>query len=107
MNELKIEGLTRVKTILQFLSPFVHFKEKQVKLVIAALDILCKNSHGTSLEDVIKVAQISDQISKNNYATRKKKYTAEFIKNLIIKKYPRNDWSNPDFIGKGEIRQWN
>lgn len=90
MNELKIEGFNQVRTILKFLSPFIHFKRLQVDLMILALDILNKNSQ-LKLKDFIKIAEISDRISRKNYLTRQKKYTAEFIKNFLFKKYPRND----------------
>ncbi len=42
MTELKIEGFESVESILTILKPFVHFKEKQVGLVLEALKLMKK-----------------------------------------------------------------
>ena len=83
MNELKIEGFKPVRSILTYLLPYVHFKKNQVKLTLKALDIIGKNP-----KDLIKISRISDEISKHNYITVKKKYTAEFVKNNIKRYTP-------------------
>ena len=83
MTELKIEGFKPVKAILTYLSPHVHFKENQVRLTLEALDII-----NTNPNDLIKISEIADEISKHNYVTVKKKYTAEFVKNNIKRYTP-------------------
>ena len=85
MTELKIEGFESVERILTILKPFVHFKKKHVNLVLKALKILKKKPI-----NIIKIAEISDEISEINYATTKKRYTTKFVKNFV-KKHPRND----------------
>jgi len=91
MSELKVEGFKQVKAILQFMTPFVHFKEKQVQLTLTALSILDKDPKLVTSRDLIRIAQIGDQISSHNYVTVKKKYTAAFITEALMKIYPRND----------------
>ena len=86
MTELKIEGFESVERILTILKPFVHFKKKQVNLVLKALKLVKEKDF-----DILAIAKISDEISKYNYATTKKRYTAEFIKEFQKKRYPRND----------------
>ena len=86
MSELRIEGFKRVENILTKLAPFVHFKKKQVNLVLKALKILKENP-----KDILSVAKISDRISGVNYATTKKIHTAKAVEESINKIYPRND----------------
>ena len=86
MTELKIEGFESVERILTVLKPFVHFKKKQVNLVLKALKLLKKKDF-----DILAIAKISDEISEINYATTKKRYTAKFVKEFLKKRYPRND----------------
>ncbi len=83
MTELKIEGFESVEKILIFLKPYVHFKKKQVYLVLKALKVLKKNPN-----DILALAKISDGISEVNYVTTKKRYTAEFVKNSLNRYTP-------------------
>jgi hypothetical protein len=83
MTELKIEGFESVERILTILKPFVHFKKKQVNLVLRALELIKEKDF-----DILAIAEISDEISKYNYATTKKRYTAEFIKEFQKKVSP-------------------
>ena len=78
MTELKIEGFESVESILIKLKPYVHFKKKQVNLVLKALKILKERP-----TDILSLAKISDDISRVNYVTTKKRYTADFIKKFI------------------------
>ena len=78
MTELKIEGFERVYKILKQLVPYVRFKKKQVALVLEGLVILRKNPKA-----ILEIAQIADQISSFNYATTRKKYTSDFIKQQL------------------------
>ena len=91
ITELKIEGFAKVTDILNKLLPYVRFKKKQVRLVLKALEILNLNP-----KDILKVALITDQISKLNYVTVKKKYTSKEIKKFLSKKFtPVTTDSNP------------
>jgi hypothetical protein len=83
MTELKIEGFESVGRILTILKPFVHFKKKQVNLVLKALKLVKEKDF-----DILAIAKISDEISKYNYATTKKRYTAEFVKEFMKKGIP-------------------
>lgn len=83
MTELKIEGFESVGNILTILKPFVHFKKRQVDLVLKALKILKEKP-----DDVLAIAEISDEISEVNYVTTKKRYTAEFVKNSLERYTP-------------------
>ncbi len=85
MSELRIEGFGKVQKILVQIKPFVRFKKRQVDLVLKALGLTCDPE-----KNILEIAKISDSISEINYATTKKRYTAEFIKNSL-KIYPRND----------------
>ena len=78
MTELKIEGFESVGRILTILKPYVHFKKKQVNLVLKELRILKEKP-----DDILAIAKISDRISEVNYVTTKKRYTAEFVKNHL------------------------
>jgi len=86
MTELRIEGFRSVQKILKLLKPYVHFKRRQVNLVLMALNLIEKNQKG----NLLKIAEISDAISGINYATTKKRYTSDYVKNSL-KTYPRND----------------
>ena len=81
MTELKIEGFESVESILTVLKPFVHFKKKQVDLVLEALKLMKEKDF-----DILAIAKISDEISGVNYVTTKKRYTAEFVKEFLKKK---------------------
>ena len=85
MSELRIEGFEKVQDILVQLAPFVRFKKRQVSLVLKALKLVDDQK-----KNILKIAEISDSISEINYATTKKKYNAEYIRNSL-KTYPRND----------------
>ena len=78
MTELKVEGFNQVEKILKQLAPYVRFKRQQVRLVLDALEILKKNPKA-----ILEIAQIADRISDINYATTKKKYTSEFIRQWL------------------------
>ncbi len=83
MTELKIEGFESVGKILSELKPYVHFKKKQVDLILKALKILKENPN-----DILRIAKISDEISGVNYVTTKKRYTAKFVKKFIERHTP-------------------
>lgn len=76
ITELRIEGYKQVKSILNTLLPYIVFKKQQVKMILKAIKILQSKPKPT---DFLKVCQLSDEISKINYATTKKKYNFQFV----------------------------
>lgn len=99
MEELKIEGFDKTERILKILYPYVHFKKKQTAFMLKALKIL-KNDQSSS--NFMKVVKIADSISKLNYVTTKKRYTAEFVSDFFQKNAPVT--TDPDEIS-GEISE--
>lgn len=78
ITELKIEGHEAVKKILTTLRSYILFKKKQVVIMLKIIELL-ENKEG----DLRKIAALSDKISKLNYVTGKKKYTARYIKQFL------------------------
>ena len=74
ITELKIEGFKTTERILKFLKPYVRFKKKQLIIMLEILDFVKK-----APVNLIKIAELSDQISNLNYVTGEKKYTAEYV----------------------------
>lgn len=90
MTELKIEGHEAVGRILRELKPFFLFKKKQVELVLKVLEIMKKGRI-----NLLKVAKLSDKISKLNYVTVEKKYTANYVKAHFLSDTPVTTDSHP------------
>lgn len=78
MTELRIEGHEAVEEILNKLKPHILFKKKQVELVLKILGLLKEGE-----DNLIKIAKLSDKISKLNYVTVEKKYTAKYISEFL------------------------
>lgn len=83
MDELKIEGFRQVGEILKQLQPFTRFKREQISLVLEALKLLSKEHY-----EILRVAEIADKVAGRNYVTRRRLYTAEYIKQFIKKQTP-------------------
>lgn len=79
--EIRIEGHQQVKRILGILKPFIRFKSKQVELMLNAIKIM-RDGIKTK-EKLLAVASIADQISAYNYKSSQKKYTLEFIRDIL------------------------
>lgn len=83
MSELRINGFKEVKNILENLSPFIRFKNKQAKLILLALEVLTKKTmRNMTKKDYKKIVSIILNLQKQNYATRKKK-TKEDLYRLL------------------------
>lgn len=80
---MRIEGHQTVKSVLKELFPSILFKKKQVEIMLEAISILEKNPRP---EEFLKLCQLSDKISSLNYATVRKKYNYEFVRQSFIKK---------------------
>lgn len=83
ITELRIEGYKQVKDILKILLPYIIFKKQQVKIILKAIRILENNPKPI---DFLKVCHLSDEISKINYATTRKKYNFQFVENAFKRK---------------------
>jgi len=77
MSEIRIEGLSQVKSLLKKLKPYIRFKIIQVYGMINAIKILQKRRK-YSLEDFLSVCKLADEISKANYSTNRK-YDYSFV----------------------------
>ncbi len=83
MSELRINGYTRVKSILLMLLPFIRFKRKQAQAMIKACSILetiplkkMKRSHLKRLVELVLFIQ------NQNYSTKRKRKKVEFYQQL-------------------------
>lgn len=83
ITELRVEGHEAVERILKELKPYILFKEKQVELVLKILEYLKKGK-----ANLLEIAKLSDKISKLNYVTVQKKYTASFIRKHFLSDTP-------------------
>lgn len=90
ITELRIEGYKRVKQTLINLYPYIIFKKQQLVLILKAISILEKKPNP---KQFLEVCKISDEISRINYATTRKKYNYQFVKKAFLNKglYPLND----------------
>lgn len=91
MTELKVEGHEAVRKILNELKSYILFKRKQVELVLRILEIVRKGK-----VNLIKIAMLSDRISKLNYVTVTKKYTASFVREHFLSNTPVTTDFRPD-----------
>ncbi len=77
INEIRIEGFKSVKDFLQKLQPYFRFKKKQAKLMLDAIEIVSNKKY--SIDDFLRVCELSDKISEVNYSSKIRKYTKEYI----------------------------
>jgi hypothetical protein len=91
MTELRIEGHKAVEKILKELKPYFLFKRKQVELVLKILEKI-----KVGKVTLLKVAELTDKISKLNYVTVEKKYTAKYIREHTLSNTPVTTDSSPD-----------
>ena len=85
MTELRIQGFESVEKVLKNLSPFIRFKEVQVKTLLKALDVLKRiPMQNLSKKDLKFLVSCMLLIQKNNYSTRSKKTEEDFYRLLNI-----------------------
>ncbi|MBI3384674.1 hypothetical protein HY030_00595 [Candidatus Gottesmanbacteria bacterium] len=82
ITELKIEGFEQVERILRELKPHILFKRKQLQLMLQIMNLIKGG------QNLLKIAQLSDKISRLNYATTKKRYTASYVKTFLKSNTP-------------------
>ncbi len=95
ITELKIEGWRATEKILKTLQPYILFKKKQVIIILEVIKVLKEGKI-----DLIKIAELSDKISRLNYITTKKRYTAKYVKKFLMSHTPVT--TDPD-VTSGEI----
>jgi hypothetical protein len=83
INEIRVEGFDKVKDLLEKIQPYLRFKKLQAKHMLEALQIVSNKKY--SIDDFIKVCEISDLISKCNYSSKNRKYTKEYVVNELRK----------------------
>lgn len=79
--EIRIEGFARVRSFLQKIKPHLRFKEKQVNLMLKALQIVSHKKY--SMNDFLQVCELADKISACNYSSKNRKYTKEYVINEL------------------------
>lgn len=80
MTELRIEGHEKVHAFLDKVYPYVRFKKQQVLYVLQALKLLQKKY---SLEEFLEVCDLSDHVSASNYSSKRRKYTATYVRSKL------------------------
>lgn len=90
ITELRINGYAQIERLMKSMQPYVKFKKKQVAITLKALKIL--EEKGYSKVSLLQIAELSEQISQENYFSSRRKYTPTQIKKMLLKKgCPRND----------------
>ncbi len=80
MSELRINGFRQVRNILENLLPYIRFKEKQARALLAALHLLLK-TEGSRLDEknTRLLAEHILAIQDGNYVTKRKKTREELF----------------------------
>ena len=81
MSEYRLEGHKQVKDLLVKLKPHVLFKQKQLEFMLKAITILQKRKY--SLDDFLRVCNLSDLIARQNYSTSARKYSASYVRSRL------------------------
>jgi hypothetical protein len=77
INEIRIEGFTKVEEFLMKINPYLRFKKSQANYMLEALKIVSNKKY--SINDFLRVCELSDKISENNYSSKNRKYTKEYV----------------------------
>lgn len=77
INEIRIEGFEKVKDFLEKLQPYLRFKKKQAEFMLDAIKIVSNKKY--SIDDFLRVCELSDKISEANYSSKNRKFTKEYI----------------------------
>lgn len=81
MSELRVEGHQRTQELLTKLHKYLRFKSYRAELMLQALKILLKRKY--SLDEFLQVCELSDQISACNYTSGKRKYTSQYVRQVL------------------------
>ncbi len=78
MSELRINGFQQVRDIVSNLLPYIRFKEKQARALLAALELLLEAEGSILEEKTLKLlAAHIFAIQEGNYVTKRKKTLEE------------------------------
>lgn len=85
MTELRINGYSRVRDILQALSPYIRFKRIQCKALLKACEILSSIKYkDLNKKQLIKIVDSILKIQNNNYVSKSKKTKGELFEILNL-----------------------
>ncbi len=85
MSELRINGYSSVKTILDLLLPFIRFKKIQALALLEGCTILSSNKFKKlDREQKIRLVDLILVIQKENYVTKRKKTRDELLRILDL-----------------------
>jgi hypothetical protein len=85
MSELRINGYTSVKDIIDLLKPYIRFKKIQAKALSEACTILSSRKFKVlDREQKIKLIDLILVIQRENYVTKKKKTKDELLQILDL-----------------------
>ena len=77
ITEIRIEGFSQVKIFLTMIKPYLRFKLNQAILLLQAIKIMQKATF--SITDFLKVCKLADEISNQNYVSKTRKYTYQYV----------------------------
>ena len=83
MTELRINGFSQVREILEMLLPYLRFKKKQAQLLIRACNMLEQQTiHTMTRNDMQKMVDMLVRIQNENYMSTRRK-TKENLYQLL------------------------
>lgn len=86
ITELKVNGYSRVRSILQHMQPYVRFKSYQVKKALKILTILeDKEFLSLSRQTRRQLADCYNALRNANYAAHRRKFSDEQVKELLTR----------------------
>ena len=78
MTELRVNGFSQVREILETLRPYLRFKKKQAKLLIQACNMFERETLRTMKpKDIRKIVDLLLLIQNENYMSKKRKTKEE------------------------------
>jgi hypothetical protein len=80
ISELRVEGHMQVASLIVKLLPYLRFKHVQATLMLEALSLIRRKY---SVDEFLSVCRIADEISANSYASKRRKYTAYYVEQVL------------------------
>lgn len=86
ITELRINGYSQVRKILQNMQPYIRFKKQQVATALNILEVLeGKSFLSLSFESRTQLADWFSEIREANYHSSHRKFSADEIKELLTR----------------------